>query len=70
MSKAYFVVHIDRNTRQLKHSGIYSEWPLTTLDKSTIDVCIFVRTADTYDEAYKKIINEITNLPMINVPTL
>lgn len=70
MAKAFFVVHIDRNTKQLKRSGIYSEWPLTTLDESTIDVCIFVRTAETYDEAYKKTINEILNLTMINSPTM
>jgi hypothetical protein len=65
MEKAYLILHFDKETQSLVSCGIYSEWPLTKLNER-IDVCVFCSEAKTYDEAYKKLTNEILNFPMVS----
>lgn len=66
MEKAYLVLHFDNEIKSLVTCGIYSEWPLTKLNNSRIDVCVFASEAKTYHEAYEKLTNEILNFPMVS----
>jgi len=68
MEHAYFIVHIDNSTNDIKGANIYSEWPLSSLASLTrniTDVCIFHVKANTYHEARALLIQQLLGFPMV-----